>query len=191
MNPAILPQNENVASSLFQIAAHFEEYAAAGVFKKPTPALSQTPPADLLLPSKRLPAGLKSAQAEKAVAAAPRLNGSNHAGRKSQSSASRECEMNDAGKRNGHAVRELKKVEFSLEAPVANSVKLAADFTDWEKHSVEMMHSPDGVWFTVVPLAPGSYSYRFIVDGQWRDDPRSTQRVPNPFGSDNAMVEVT
>jgi 1,4-alpha-glucan branching enzyme len=78
-----------------------------------------------------------------------------------------------------------------MEAPSAKSVKLAADFTDWEKFPLDMMKSKNGIWFSVIPLAPGQYSYRFIVDGQWYDDPRSTQRVPNPFGSENAVIAVT
>ncbi len=53
-----------------------------------------------------------------------------------------------------------------------------------------MMHSPDGYWFTVIPLTPGSYSYRFIVNGEWRDDPRAILRAPNPFGTENAVVQV-
>jgi len=36
----------------------------------------------------------------------------------------------------------------------------------------------------------GTYHYRFLVDGEWRDDPESTLRVPNPFGSENAVRKV-
>jgi hypothetical protein len=54
-----------------------------------------------------------------------------------------------------------------------------------------MMHLQDGLWSTVVPLRPGIYSYRFIVDGKWCDDPRSSHHVPNPFGGENAVVHVT
>jgi hypothetical protein len=90
----------------------------------------------------------------------------------------------------GHSLVQIKKAEFHLEAPFAESVKLAADFTDWEKFPLDMIKSESGVWFTVVPLPPGNYSYRFIVDGRWCDDPRPNQRVPNPFGTLNAVVEV-
>ncbi|HEY1717885.1 MAG TPA: glycogen-binding domain-containing protein [Verrucomicrobiae bacterium] len=86
---------------------------------------------------------------------------------------------------------ELKKVEFHLEAPSAKSVKLAADFTDWEKFPIDMIKTESGVWFTDVPLSPGRYSYRFIVDGLWRDDPRPALRVSNPFGTANAVLNVT
>ena len=84
----------------------------------------------------------------------------------------------------------LKNTEFHLEAPAAGSVKLAADFTDWEKSPLDLIRSEDGVWFAIVPLLPGSYAYRFIVDGQWCDDPQPWQRIANPFGTTNAVVSV-
>jgi 1,4-alpha-glucan branching enzyme len=84
----------------------------------------------------------------------------------------------------------LVKVEFSLEAPHAQSVKLAADFTDWENLALDMVKLTDGDWFATVPLSPGTYSYRFIVDGEWRDDPHAPTREPNPFGTVNAVVKV-
>ena len=90
------------------------------------------------------------------------------------------------------SIVELKRTEFHLAAPFAESVKLAAEFTDWEKFPLDMVKAEDGVWYTVVPLPPGHYSYRFIVDGEWCDDPRPIFRLHNsPFGRVNAMVEVT
>jgi 1,4-alpha-glucan branching enzyme len=86
---------------------------------------------------------------------------------------------------------ELKETEFSLEAFSAKSVKLAADFTDWEKSPLEMAKAGNGVWRVVVPLANGNYSYRFIVDGQWQDDPHCNYHIPNPFGTTNATRKVT
>jgi 1,4-alpha-glucan branching enzyme len=85
---------------------------------------------------------------------------------------------------------EGRKITFRLEAPSAHSVKLAADFTDWEKAPLKLSRHAKGVWQTAVPLAPGHYSYRFIVDGQWQDDPHSPQREQNPFGTTNAVIDV-
>lgn len=90
----------------------------------------------------------------------------------------------------GDSLCELKGTEFHLKAPFAKSVKLAADFTEWEKFPLDMIKSEDGVWYTTVPLPPGNYLYRFIVDGEWCDDPRPNPRAPNPFGTVNAVVEV-
>jgi 1,4-alpha-glucan branching enzyme len=86
--------------------------------------------------------------------------------------------------------QELKKTEFALQVGHARSVQLAADFTDWEKSPLEMTRAENGVWRVVVPLAAGNYSYRFIVDGQWCDDPQCGYRIPNPFGTTNDTRKV-
>jgi len=86
--------------------------------------------------------------------------------------------------------RELRPMEFHFEAPFAHSVQLAADFTEWGRYPLDMIKAEDGTWFTLVPLAPGNYSYRFLVDGEWCDDPHSFLHVPNPFGTVNAVLEV-
>ena len=86
----------------------------------------------------------------------------------------------------------LKKAEFHLIAPFAKSVKLTADFTEWDKFPLDLIKSEGGVWYTVVPLPPGHYSYHFIVDGQWCDDPHPARRKHrNLFGTANTVVEVT
>lgn len=182
-------QNEMPPPPLFQMAAFFEDFFPASGSRKRAPVLRQTPLADLRRHLQKLKAMVKAAHAQN-TAAAPRRNGAIPVSRAIHRASLRKRGACGADKSNGHALHEAKKVEFSVEAPAAASVKLAADFTGWEKHPVEMVHSAGGTWFTVVPLASGNYSYRFIVDGEWRDDPRSSQRVPNPFGTENAVVQV-
>jgi 1,4-alpha-glucan branching enzyme len=80
--------------------------------------------------------------------------------------------------------------EFTIRAPGAAHVVLVGDFTQWQHRPIALKPVGPGVWKTVVPLAPGTYHYRFIVDGEWRDDPECTVRVPNPFGTQNAVREV-
>ncbi len=91
------------------------------------------------------------------------------------------------------ATRKKKPVNqaFSLTAPGAASVMLVGDFTHWQKHPIHLRKEPDGIWRVAVPLEPGEYHYRFLVDGEWRDDPECTLRVPNPFGSRDAVVRVS
>jgi hypothetical protein len=84
----------------------------------------------------------------------------------------------------------LRNTEFRMEAPEAKSVQLAGDFTEWASAPLDLVQSYDGTWFTIVPLLPGTYSYRFIVDGQWLDDPHCGRHVPNPFGSEDAVMSV-
>jgi 1,4-alpha-glucan branching enzyme len=54
-----------------------------------------------------------------------------------------------------------------------------------------MKKTEGGLWTAVVELAPGTYHYRFMVDGEWRDDPECTLRMPNPYGQHNALRQVT
>jgi len=80
---------------------------------------------------------------------------------------------------------------FSYTAPGAMSVLLAGDFTHWQGNPIPMKKQADGSWRATVKLAPGTYHYRFIVDGEWRDDPECTLRVPNPFGQENCVRVVS
>lgn len=87
---------------------------------------------------------------------------------------------------------ESKRVQqlFSFNAPGASNVLLVGDFTHWQKAPISLRKTPDGIWRMTVSLPPGEYHYRFLVDGEWRDDPECRLRVPNPFGTSNAVVRV-
>jgi len=178
--------NQPIIPSLFQIAAHMEDFALAQSAKTAR-RLRQMPFAGLMLHPEKLAAVLKPAGTGNNTAAATQ-----EIGRRIARRAPRKATPKNTAicKTPSHSLSALKKTEFFLEAPSAKSVKLAADFTDWEKLSLDMTRIENGIWFAAVSLAPGNYSYRFIVDGQWHDDPRSHQCVPNPFGTANAMIQV-
>lgn len=80
---------------------------------------------------------------------------------------------------------------FSFSSPTALSVMLVGDFTHWKNHPISMKKQKGGVWKTKISMEPGTYHYRFLVDGEWRDDPECTLRVPNPFGEFNSVREVS
>ena len=82
------------------------------------------------------------------------------------------------------------KQVFSYRAPTALSVMLAGDFTHWQTGAIPMKRGKDGVWKASVELDPGVHHYRFLVDGQWQDDPECELRVPNPYGGQNAVRSV-
>ena len=79
---------------------------------------------------------------------------------------------------------------FSIAVPTAQIVELVGDFTDWQKHPINLYKEDDGVWRTTVNLEPGEHHYRFLVDGEWRDDPAAKQTVLNPFGGHDSVVNV-
>jgi len=81
--------------------------------------------------------------------------------------------------------------EYFYRAPEASSVQLVGDFTHWQRQPINLVKGASGVWRTSVALAAGTYHYRFLVDGQWCDDPQCTLRMPNIFGSNNMVREVS
>jgi 1,4-alpha-glucan branching enzyme len=89
-----------------------------------------------------------------------------------------------------HTTAIKQKQTFSFKAPAAQSVLLAGDFTHWTKNPIPLRKQPDGVWRTTASLMPGTHHYRFVVDGEWRDDPECKVRVQNPFGTQNDVIQV-
>jgi 1,4-alpha-glucan branching enzyme len=83
-----------------------------------------------------------------------------------------------------------KRETFHFSASDAMSVLLVGDFTHWQNRPVPMRKGPDGIWTATVDLAPGNHSYRFIVDGEWRDDPECPIHVPNPYGGEDMVRRV-
>lgn len=81
-------------------------------------------------------------------------------------------------------------VQFQCAAPRAEKVCIAGDFNGWDAGANRLDQEETGVWTTCLPLAPGIYQYRFIVDGEWHDDPEASRRIPNGFGSSNCVIEV-
>jgi 1,4-alpha-glucan branching enzyme len=84
-----------------------------------------------------------------------------------------------------------KEVFFEVDARDAKEVWLAGDFTDWEKSPIRLQKGERGSWRTTVKLVPGQYHYKFVIDGQWKDDPRATVSRPNPFGTCDSVLEIS
>ena len=83
-----------------------------------------------------------------------------------------------------------KRVMFSLLASHAHHVSVAGDFNDWDTETHAMKKDKAGAWILSVNLAPGSYQYRFFVDGTWQNDSENAECVPNPLGTLNNVKRV-
>jgi 1,4-alpha-glucan branching enzyme len=84
----------------------------------------------------------------------------------------------------------LIKTEFNLSAPQAKSVFVAGNFNQWNLSAHPLKQEKNGVWKISLPLGPGRYEYRFLVDGEWQNDPNCSSLVENPFGTLNCIKIV-
>lgn len=83
-----------------------------------------------------------------------------------------------------------KQVRFCINAPGAGQVCVAATFNGWSPTATPLRKGQQGEWEVELKLTPGTHEYRFVVDGQWLDDPLAKGSVPNPYGSQNSVVSV-
>jgi chromosome partitioning protein len=76
----------------------------------------------------------------------------------------------------------------------ASDVRIAGDFNGWvPDKGVRSLIESEGetrVWTKILRLSPGTYQYRYVVDGEWRDDPDNPEREPNALGGRNSVLVV-
>jgi 1,4-alpha-glucan branching enzyme len=83
-----------------------------------------------------------------------------------------------------------RSIRLAVAATGAKDVVVTGDFTGWTKEGVRLSPRGPGAWEATLVLAPGEYQYRLLVDGSWRDHPEAKRHVPNPFGTENCVLEV-
>lgn len=81
-------------------------------------------------------------------------------------------------------------IEFKVTLPKAQTVALVGTFNGWDSKRTQLRNEGGGVWRILLPLAAGRHEYRYVVDGQWQEDPAAKEFSPNPFGGRNSVVTV-
>jgi 1,4-alpha-glucan branching enzyme len=81
-------------------------------------------------------------------------------------------------------------VLFTFPGP-AKSVTLAGDFNGWSTTGDPMTRNEEGSWIIVKPLEPGTYGYKFFVDGKrWVQDIDNPEMKDDGFGGKNSVITV-
>jgi len=84
-----------------------------------------------------------------------------------------------------------KAVVFTVHAEKGKKVCLAGDFNGWDPSAKKMaFKARAGIYTASVKLAPGTYQYKFVIDGAWCADPENVNAVPNDQGTFNSVVTV-
>ena len=82
-------------------------------------------------------------------------------------------------------------VKFTKEAEVGSQVYLAGDFNGWSTSDYPMVDRYGKGEFAIsIPLAPGCYQYKFVVNGIWCMDDNNPEVVISPMGTFNNVVKV-
>ncbi len=82
-------------------------------------------------------------------------------------------------------------IVFTLNAPENSRVQIAGDFNNWtpeDLHLTDPLGRP--LWKKAISLAPGSYRYKYLLDGHWITDPENEDRVDDPVGGENSVIYV-
>jgi hypothetical protein len=82
-------------------------------------------------------------------------------------------------------------VRLVVVQPEAQTVQVAGDFNEWNPARTPLEPTGSGAWTVTLPLEPGRYKYKFVVDGQtWMADPFAAEQDDDGFGSQNAVLDV-
>jgi len=86
-------------------------------------------------------------------------------------------------------IRQTRKTHTFMFDPTtpATDVSVAGEFSDWD---LLPMARRTGVFQASVKVAPGTYQYKFVVDGNWIDDLACGERVPNGLGGTNCVLRI-
>lgn len=84
----------------------------------------------------------------------------------------------------------LKSVVFKFNSKDAETIHIAGDFNNWNISSHPLFELGNNVFNTTIYLKPGTYHYKFIVNGtDWVVDPNA-ECVDNENGEKHSVITV-
>ena len=93
-------------------------------------------------------------------------------------------------KKNPVAKPQKKRHTFALDAPDAQEVFVAGTFNNWNPEGHPLKKDKKGIWKVALSLPAGGYEYRFVVNGEWQEDPACQERCLNAFGTHNSVLTL-
>ena len=80
-------------------------------------------------------------------------------------------------------------VTFTHTSATATTVFVAGQFNNWSQ-SANPLTKNGSTWTTTIPMAQGSYQYKFVVNGVWMLDPANPFTAPDGYGGYNSKLAV-
>jgi len=96
--------------------------------------------------------------------------------------------------------KQTRPVRFVFQDAEARYVHIAGSFNEWlnaiqgrirQSSQYELRQTARGQWEITLNLLPGTYEYKFVVDGHyWHSDPNAAQAAPDGYGGQNSVIVV-
>lgn len=97
----------------------------------------------------------------------------------------KDCDFNAPRIANG-------KLIFWYHNDDAQDVSLAGDFNNWIPQNTRLDRHSSGLWYAEIdPPTPGSYQYKYVVNGDtWIDDPGNGLKIADNYGGFNSIINI-
>lgn len=84
-----------------------------------------------------------------------------------------------------------RRVTFVAESEPGKTVAVAGAFNNWDT-TKKILKDKDnnGIYKGTMLIEPGSYEYKFYIDGTWTIDPANPNFSPNDLGTLNSLLIV-
>lgn len=84
-----------------------------------------------------------------------------------------------------------KRVVLTIDVGPGKCVSVAGNFNDWDPTSKQLTDKGgSGVYSCALLLKPGTYEYKFVIDGVWCVDTGNPHFTPNDLGTLNSVLIV-
>ncbi len=84
-----------------------------------------------------------------------------------------------------------KRVTFRLESEPGKQIAVAGTFNNWDVDKRFLKDKNNsGEYQAVMLLEPGTYEYKFYIDGNWSIDPKNPNFEANSMGTVNSVIVV-
>lgn len=84
-----------------------------------------------------------------------------------------------------------KRVAFAVAAEPGSKVYVSGSFNDWNPEDKPLVDKKgDGNYTATVSLEPGTYEYKFVINGVWSVDPNCKEWIQNSLGTLNSVLRV-
>ncbi len=79
---------------------------------------------------------------------------------------------------------------YDTQGQTISAVYVAGSFNGWNPQADAMTNTQGSIWEVTLTLPEGDHQYKFVVDGNWINDPSNNNKAPDGLGGFNNTITV-